>query len=268
MGSLPFRTVDSGAWFGVDREVTDALLNILFEDADLLVVNKPADLVCHPSKTGPLSSLIGRLRLYLGEGAAPHLINRLDRETSGVVVVAKNLDAAREMRRTWEKREVRKVYWAVVHGWPEKAEGVIVAPIGDDELSVVVIKGRVCENGAPCETAYRELRRWTRFEKPFALLEVLPSTGRKHQIRIHLSHIGHPIVGDKLYGGDERLYLDFVHNRLNDAQRQILMLANQALHAREVQLIFRGMEWRFKAEPETEFASFCAPPVESLLPHS
>lgn len=265
---MPFRTVDSAAWFGVDREVADALLNILFEDADLLVVNKPADLVCHPSKTGPLSSLIGRLRLHLGEGATPHLINRLDRETSGVVVVAKNLEAARELRGTWEKREVRKVYWAVVHGWLEAVEAVIEAPIGDDEQSEVVIKGRVREDGAPCETAYRELRRWTRPEGLFALLEVLPSTGRKHQIRIHLSHIGHPIVGDKLYGGDERLYLDFVKKRLSEAQRGILMLANQALHAREVQLIFRGKEWRFKAEPEAEFASFCAPPMEPISPLS
>jgi 23S rRNA pseudouridine1911/1915/1917 synthase len=265
---MAFRTVDRKAGFGVDRRVSEALLNILFEDADLLVVNKPADLVCHPSKTGPLSSLIGRLRLYLGEGATPHLINRLDRETSGVVVVAKNLDAARELRRTWENREVRKTYWAVVHGWPEKTEGVIDAPIGDDEQSEVTIKGRVREDGAPSATAYRELRRWTRSEGPFALLEVQPSTGRKHQIRIHLSHIGHPVVGDKLYGGDEHLYLDFVKKRLNDAQRRILMLANQALHAREAQLVFRGQEWRFTAEPEAEFAGFCASAEPLLLPHA
>lgn len=237
--------------------MADALLNILFEDADLLVVNKPADLVCHPSKTGPLSSLIGRVRLHLGEGSAPHLINRLDRETSGVVVAAKNLEAARQLRRVWENREVRKVYWAIVHGWPEKTEGVIDAPIGDDDQSEVAIKGRVRADGAPCATAYRELRRWTRPEGPFALLEVQPSTGRKHQIRIHLSHIGHPIVGDKLYGANEGLYLDFVKKRLDDAKRRVLMLANQALHAREVQLTFRGQPWRFTADPGAEFIAFC-----------
>lgn len=250
------RTIDRTPLLGLHGHVPEALLNILFEDADLLVVNKPADLVCHPSKTGPLSSLIGRLRLYLGDDATPHLINRLDRETSGVVVVAKNLEAARALRRTWENREVRKVYWAMVHGWPEQTDAVITAPIGDDDQSEVAIKGRVREDGAACETAYRELRRWTSPAGPFAWLEVRPSTGRKHQIRIHLSHIGHPIVGDKLYGGDERLYLDFVNKRLDDAQRRILMLANQALHAREVQLSFRGEDWIFTAEPEAEFAGF------------
>jgi len=266
MELLAVRTIDRDASFGLHGRVADPLLNILFEDPDLLVVNKPADLVCHPSKTGPLSSLIGRLRLHLGEGATPHLINRLDRETSGVVVAAKNLEAARELRRVWENREVRKVYWAIVHGWPEKTEGVIDAPIGDDDQSEVAIKGRVREDGAPSATAYRELRRWIRPEGPFALLEVQPSTGRKHQIRIHLSHIGHPIAGDKLYGADEGLYLDFVKNRLNEAKRRILMLANQALHAREVRLHFRGRDCLFTAEPEAEFAGFCDLAEHPILP--
>lgn len=249
--------IDRDTTFGVHGRVPEALLNILFEDADLLVVNKPADLVCHPSKTGPLSSLIGRVRLYLGEGSAPHMINRLDRETSGVVVVAKNLEAARALRRTWEKREVRKEYWAIVHGWPEETEGVIEAPIGDDERSIVSIKGCVRRDGAACQTAYRQLRRWASPEGLFALLEVLPSTGRKHQIRIHLGHIGHSIVGDKLYGRDEDLYMDFVKKRLTESQRRTLMLENQALHAREVRINFRGKDCIFTSEPGVEFVGFC-----------
>ncbi len=93
-----------------------ALLDIIYEDPDLLVVNKPADLVCHPTKTDALSSLIGRVRLHLGPGAQPHMINRLDRETTGVVLVARTAEAALELRRLWEKRLVQKEYLAIVHG--------------------------------------------------------------------------------------------------------------------------------------------------------
>src|SRR5438552_824125 len=94
---------------------------IVFEDTDLLVINKPAGLVCHPTKGDAFSSLISRVRLYLGESARPHLVNRLDRETSGLVLVAKNLPTATELRSIWERGEVEKVYWAVVHGRIEEA---------------------------------------------------------------------------------------------------------------------------------------------------
>jgi 23S rRNA-/tRNA-specific pseudouridylate synthase len=93
-----------------------ALFQVISEDADLLVINKPAGLVCHPTKGDALSSLIGRARVFLGPGAAPHLINRLDRETSGVVLVARNPETALQLRRIWEKGGVTKEYWAIVHG--------------------------------------------------------------------------------------------------------------------------------------------------------
>src|SRR3954465_5441140 len=94
----------------------EKLFDVIAEDDDLLVINKPAGLVCHPTKGDVYSSLISRVRLYLGEGSNPQLINRLARETSGVILVAKNSQAALEVRRIWENRAVEKEYLAIVHG--------------------------------------------------------------------------------------------------------------------------------------------------------
>jgi len=238
-----------------DSSVAD-LFQIIFEDRELLVINKPAGLVCHPTKTDEYSSLIGRVRLHLGQGAQPHLVNRLDRETSGVTLVAKDLGAARELRRIWEDRQVEKDYLAIVHGHPREAHWLIDAPLGKDEQSRVAIKDCVRADGAAAKTEYWVQRRFTRGQRPFALLLARPYTGRKHQIRIHLAHIGHPIVGDKIYGGDEDLYLALVENRLTPEQRQRLILPHHALHAREVRFAWRGENRTFCAEPEGWFTSW------------
>ncbi len=234
------------------------LFEIIHEDCELLVINKPAGLVCHPTKTDQLSSLISRARLYLGQGWQPHLVNRLDRETSGVTLLAKDLGSARALRRLWEGRQVEKDYLAIVHGHPPEPRGVIDAPLGKDEQSPVAIKDCVRADGAAAVTEYWVQRRFTREQAPFALLLARPHTGRKHQIRIHLAHIGHAIVGDKIYGGDEDLYLALVEDRLTAEQRRRLILPHHALHAREVRFAWHGRPTAFSAEPEAWFADWLA----------
>jgi len=231
------------------------LFEILHEDDSLLAVNKPAGLVCHPTKTDARSSLAGRVRLHLGDGPV-HFINRLDRETSGIVLLAKTDEAARELRRVWEDREVTKTYWAIVHGNIADDTGSIDAPLGPDEVSEVVVKDCVRPDGAAAKTQYRVHWRFTRAEGDFTWLHLQPETGRKHQLRIHLNHLGYPIVGDKLYGLDESWYLKFAKDELTASEWQKLILKNQALHARELRLHWRAADWIFEAEPEDEFVDF------------
>src|SRR6266566_4060572 len=132
----------------------EKLFEIVHEDDDLLVINKPAGLVCHPTKTDELSSLIGRVRLHLDKDARPHLVNRLDRETSGLTLIAKRDTTARELRRLWESRQVGKEYLAIVHGHVLEMSGTIEAPLGKDENSRVAIKDCVRPDGAPARTEF------------------------------------------------------------------------------------------------------------------
>ncbi len=234
----------------------EKLFEILHEDAGLLVLNKPAGLVCHPTKGDVYSSLISRVRLHLGPDMHAHLVNRLDRETSGVVLVAKEDEVARELRRLWEDRFVRKEYWAIVHGHVAEAQGSIVAALGKDPDSIVAIKDRVCADGALSQTDFVVEKKFIRAEGNFTWLKVFPHTGRKHQIRIHLAHYGHAIVGDKLYGGDEDLYMALVEDRLTAEQRRRLIFPHHALHAREVRFDWRGSEHTFTAPAENWFLDF------------
>lgn len=234
-----------------------AVLDVLDQDDDILIVNKPAGLVCHPTKDGPLSSLIGRVRLHLGHGDG-RLVNRLDRETSGVVLIATRAEVAAALGRQLARGAVRKTYWAVVHGHVTPGEFVVDAPLGPDAESPVAIKDAVRPDGAPALTRFLARRHVVRDGQPFTLVDVHPVTGRKHQIRIHAAHAGHPIVGDKIYGGDPERYLRFVRREQTEEDRLALRLANQALHAHATTFEWRGRERHAEAEPSLEFQEFLA----------
>jgi 23S rRNA pseudouridine1911/1915/1917 synthase len=153
------------------KKLLEKLFDIIHEDDDLLVINKPAGLVCHPTKGDEYSSLISRARIYLKNTGTPHLVHRLDRETSGVVLFAKNAEVARELGKIWETRNVTKEYLAIVHGHVREDEGVIDAPLGRDETSRVAIKDCVRPDGAPAQTVFRVEKRFSRLISPVSRSE-------------------------------------------------------------------------------------------------
>ncbi len=167
-------------------------LPVLYEDADLLAVCKPEGLAAIPERNPARPS--ARRLLEAARGERLWVVHRLDKEASGVLLFARNAETHRYLNGLFEQRQVRKVYRAVVHGRVEPAQGQIQAPIrmyGSGRMGVDP------ERGKPSETRYRVL---TYLDEAYTLLEVLPLTGRRHQIRVHCYHIGHPIVGDLRYG--------------------------------------------------------------------
>ena len=230
----------------------DELLDVVFEDEDILIVNKPAGLVCHPTRHGPLSSIIGRVRLYLGgEPARPHFVNRLDRETSGLLVVAKNESAAEAARFVWQNRSVKKDYLAIIRGHPVFTEALVDGPMAKDTSSDVRIRNKVVDSGGkPARTLIRILERRQFGDKHVSLARVRIGSGRKHQIRIHAEWIGFPIVGDKIYGGDESCYCAFLDSALSTEQRASLILPYQALHAWRLEIPWKGSNLQVTALPD------------------
>jgi 23S rRNA pseudouridine1911/1915/1917 synthase len=231
------------------------LFPVLHDDDDLLIVDKPAGLVCHPTKDGEWSSLIGRVRLYLGH-AEGRLVNRLDRETSGIIVIAKSAAVAGELGRLFSTRAVRKTYLALVEGHISSESLHLTGSIGDDDDSPVAIKACVRDDGAAAETDVVVLRRWEHDSLAYSRVRVEPRTGRKHQIRVHLAHAGHPIVGDKLYGSDQHRYLRFVEGRLTDDDRQALRLPYHALHAAALSWTWRERAYAVEAPEPGMMARF------------
>lgn len=223
---------------------------IVHEDDELLVVNKSGEVVCHPSKFGPTSSLVGAAREYTGLETI-HLVFRLDRETSGIVVMAKTPEMASRLQKAMQTRRVGKRYIAIMQG--ELSDPVMVdQPLGQDADSPVHVKDRVRPDGKPATSHFIPLHS----QGGFTLCEVRPRTGRKHQIRAHAQWMGHSIVGDKIYGPDPRLFLTFIEHGFTSELERALLLPRQALHCAEIDLRPTGLAWVFSAPPPADMHDF------------
>ena len=233
------------------------------EAEEWLVVNKPAPLIVHSTNNKPEPTLLDELRMSLerrgerSEGLS--IINRLDRETSGLVLVARTSGAARTFGKAMMRRKITKAYRAIVSGWPDWEQQRVDEPIlrlGETGASVIWLKQAVHPEGKAAVTHLEVERRLEGADGRFSVLKIQTETGRTHQIRVHCAHVGYPIVGDKIYGPDETCYLEYMESGWSDRLERILYLQRQALHADVLEVVWEGELKRWEAPMPSEMAEF------------
>src|SRR5438132_3309987 len=236
---------------------------IIDETDDYAVVDKPPYLLIHPTKPDGTRTLWQELRglfaFEIAAGGQVSIVNRLDRETSGLVLIAKKAESARRFGLLMQRRQLKKEYLAIVYGWPEWENTLVDAALdrqGKHRDSAIWLKQMIHPSGAPAKSEFKVERRFIRSigkarpqparrgeaaplehaqkSDKFSLIRAIPHTGRTHQIRVHLSSIGHPIVGDKIYGPDEQLYLHFIETGWTSERECELFLPRHALHSARV----------------------------------
>ena len=216
-------------------EPQDIPLDIVYEDDDVVVINKPRGMVVHPAAGHADGTMVNALLFHCGDSLSgiggvlrPGIVHRIDRDTSGLLVVAKHDEAHQALSAQLSDHSMYRIYYAVVVGTPKNQEGMISAPIGRDprdrKRMAVTARG-----GKPAVTHYRVLEQFA----GFSLVECRLETGRTHQIRVHMSHIGHPVLGDEVYGG----------------MRKAVPLTGQCLHAKTLRFFHpaHGEEVTFEA---------------------
>jgi RluA family pseudouridine synthase len=205
------------------------LPTILYEDECFLVVNKPAGMLAHPTGIVFTFALVGIVR----EARPDHnidLAHRLDRETSGINVLTKDKSANVHIKAAFKARKTAKIYQAIVHGSPDWDQHTVDAPVGKSLQSKIRLRRGVNPDGLAAQTELTVLKRMG----PLTLVEARPTTGRTHQIRVHLEHTGHPILGDKIYGQPDHTFLHSLTHGPDATVRAATGFPRHALHAAQL----------------------------------
>ena len=234
-------------------------LRIIYEDDDLMLVDKPAGMVVHPARGNPSGTLVNAVLAYCREleerpfadAARPGIVHRLDRNTSGLILVAKNGDAQLFLSEEFKERRIRKTYRALAWGRFDEKEGVIDVPIGRHEKNRKKMTVKSDGSGKDSLTRWEVLRQFRRA----AHMKVSPHTGRTHQIRVHFQHIGHPVMGDGDYGGGPAKIRNFTKRELGMFSEVFSVVKRQMLHAWYI---------GFRHPSTREFREFTAPLPEDF----
>jgi len=227
-------------------------LDIIYEDNDIIVVNKPSGMVVHPAPGNPDGTLVNALLYHCGDSlsgiggvARPGIVHRIDKDTSGLIVVAKNDAAHLSLSEQLKSHFVSRIYYAVVCGNLKNDSGTVDAPIGrnpNDRKKMAVIKDTLNKSAKRAITHYTVAERF----KGYTLVKCELETGRTHQIRVHMASLGHPILGDPIYGGDSSKFV----------QSNKALFKGQCLHAKELRLTHptsgKVMKFECNIPPETE----------------
>ena len=214
-------------------------LEIIHEDKDIMVLNKEPGMVVHPACGHPTGTLLNALLGYAKGKFTPFLVHRLDKDTSGVIIVAKNEKSKNKLMKMFQGRRIKKVYLTAVKGFVSEDKGKIDAPLGRSPIDRKKIEvGPLADKAAVTE--FKVLSRGDEY----SVLEVYPYTGRTHQIRSHMAYIGHPVLGDITYGGPEKV----------DGHK----FQRQMLHAYKITFQHPGSakSVEFTAEPPSDFSMF------------
>jgi 23S rRNA pseudouridine1911/1915/1917 synthase len=228
----------------------DIPLQVVYEDDQILVINKSAGMVTHPAYRNYSGTLVNALLYYTGqlsrvnEELRPGIVHRLDKDTSGLMVVAKNDHAHSFLARQFSRRTIEREYWAVVWGKFKAQKGLIEAKLGRSKKDRR--KVAVTSNGKPAATEYSVIREF----EFLTLLRLKLRTGRTHQIRVHLAHIGHPVFGDPTYGGRSSDWGGLDRKKSQHAANLLQLINHQALHAKTIGFVHptTGTMMRFDSD--------------------
>ena len=235
--------------------------DVVHEDDAMLALDKPSGLPVHPSATYHKNTLTFLLRERFGVDA-PRIAHRLDRETSGLLLCARTREAERALKGAFENRRVAKCYLAIVRGRIPEDEGCIEFPMAPVEEGLhILMETRPAGQGSPAVTRFRVVAR----NESATLVALAPQSGRQHQLRVHLSALGFPILGDKLYGPEGvQPFLDYIETGMTDALRRRLGHDRQALHAYELRFHHprTGAPMRLHAPFPTDLDTLWGQPVD------
>jgi len=216
----------------------------LFEEDDFALFNKPSNVLVHPTSRSTDYSLVDEILHLYGDKA--HVVHRLDRETSGLILVAKHKNSEVVLKRSFEKREVQKSYLALVRGKFESKMDINAPLMNNQSYGNLKQRMFVKEEGKPSRTLVEPLKYWSQFD--VSLVEAFPLTGRQHQIRAHLFHVKHPILGDPIYGVDLKVSEAYLDGVLSDEDRQKYMGASRLmLHAHTLSFEYQNKKYRFRS---------------------